>query len=165
MNQPWSISEASLGDQRIARRVKRMARLIGIDDLDREDFVQDVHAELCEGLGDGYRERLGVESSEFWASEDGKTLRRCVDRVKKRITRRWKRMRRAVFDQCCLDETEDASASTDIVIFDDELPEDAKQVLSLLKGGMSDERIQKSLKIGRTKLYHIKKRLYLNLMS
>lgn len=170
MLQPRAVDRTSQGDLRIAQCVKNCARRLHLNDLDREDFAQDVHVELCKDLGQGYRETLSLGTPDFWSSAEGRTLQRCAERVKKQFRDAWKKARRSCFqpfDKACLD---DAKASVDsiasqILELEDELPADELRLLNLLNSGTPDNDIQLILNIKRSSLYKFKRRLYLNLES
>lgn len=165
-----TIDLATLGDQRIAAHVKKLARRLRLNELDREDFSQDVHAELCVELGCEYREKCGVETLEFWSTAEGKMLNRCAERVRQRLRRSWQKLRFQSLGDLCPDieiepDTVADSIAKELSEIGEALPANERLILNLLRDGHTNEYIQDMLQIKRSTFFCIRNRLYSKLNS
>jgi hypothetical protein len=168
------VNSSSLGEQQIATQTKNASW--NLRHHDREDVHQTVHVELCEELGPYYRERIGdaLTTSEFWTTDEYRTLVRCVDRVSKRMKRA---KRHPSLDR--LKETQnfdypDQAMSGGAVIVGDtlqlaiklgQLNDKEVKMLDLLRQELPQEQIWAQLGMGRSRFYEFKKRVFGKLAS
>jgi hypothetical protein len=159
---------ASLGDQRIAEATKNVSWRVKFQD--RTDLFQAVNLELCEELGEDYREKISSPTDDvFKTTDEYKNLIRCVDRVRKRFTRSKNhqsidRLKEdggftPVDPRSCMN-SHDTLMVALLRLHLDSLEPTERLMLELLRDDVPHDEIMILLGMGRTKFYKLKKEVF-----